>query len=500
MVAPMLRRLAAPALAALLVLAAGPSPAQPSAAPAARDGFERCIAQLRRALPRHPEVDARSFDRHVAGARDLRGEIRALARSQPEFQLPVWEYVARLVDERRIADGARRLRADAPLLERLARERGVEAPTLLAVFGIETDYGRLRDRHRVIDATLSRACLAPANREREAQFFAALRLLQAGQVTPEGFVGSWAGAFGLTQFMPATHLRHMADGDGDGRIDTLGNPADALATTARYLRHLGWTDGLPWGLEVQAPADVARLHAVLEREHACLRPGAPAGAGGCHALGRWAALGVVRADGQPLPVRAGPWPALGDTTPMALLTPAGPRGPAWLVTANFHALWNYNRSDAYALSIGLLSDALRGGARLQAAWPSDEARQLLSRDGLAELQQRLRAAGHCEVVVDGYDGPLTRAALRREERRRGLEETGRPLAPVLEALRQPPPAGAAVASPCPEPVAAAAAAPPEPPATATTPAPATGATPDTDEPGTAPSPAAGVSREPAPEP
>ncbi|GAP36880.1 lytic murein transglycosylase [Piscinibacter sakaiensis] len=472
---------------ALLLASGSLLAAAAAAAPPALPPFDQCIAQLRRALPRHPEVSARTFEAQVREARDLRPPVSGLARNQPEFVLPVWEYVARLVDERRIADGRALATEDAAMLGRVAAARGVEAPTLLAIFGVESDYGRNRDRHKVVDATLARACLAPGQREREAQFFAALWLLQEGHVAPEGFVGSWAGAFGLTQFMPATHQRHMADGDGDGRVDTFGSRADALATTAHYLASVGWRDGLPWGLEVVAPRDVARLHSAVEREHACLARGTEPGAR-CRRLQDWAALGVVRADGRPL-ADAGPrWPGWHAGTTLALLTPAGPQGPAWLVGGNFQALWHYNRSDAYALSVGLLSDALRGDPPLQAAWPTEEARLLLTRSGLTELQSLLRAAGHCEVAADGYDGPITREALRREERRRGWLETGRPTTTLLQALRDAPaPAAGAAAAACEDPAAPPASATPaaEPPAPPPLPTPEPAPVP---EPAPAPAP------------
>ena len=422
--APALRR------AALLVLACIAVPVL--AAPE----FSRCVEQLRLELPQHPKVRPETFELHTRQAQDLRTPIDTATQSQPEFQLPVWDYLARLVDPRRVDDGRGVIEREAAALAQLAATYRVDPATVVAIFGIESDFGRLKGRYPVVDATLGRACLGLSNRERKAHFFAALWLLQDGQVRLEEFRGSWAGAFGMTQFMPGTYVRYQADGDGDGRIDTVHSVADALATTANYLKSLGWVDGLPWGIEVQAPRDLARAWNSAEREHACL---ASQDSGGrCRRLDQWAALGVVRADGQPLTATQRQWPGVLAGLGWALLTPAGANGPAWLVSRNFQAIWNYNRADSYALAIGLLSSALRQEPGVRAAWPTAEAQWALSRTGISALQQLLVAAGHCALDIDGYDGPMTRQAIRAEERRRGLPETGRPTSPLLEKMRAEP--------------------------------------------------------------
>jgi glucose-6-phosphate 1-epimerase len=423
-------------LAALCLFALGPTVhAQPA-------DFDRCLASLRAELPRHPRVSADSFARFTREAQDLRPPIDTATRSQPEFQLAVWEYLARLVDDKRIRDGQALLQRESALLDALAPRYPVDRTTLVAILGVESDFGRLQGRFPVVDATLSRACLNLASRDRQSQFFTALWLLQEGLVDAERFRGSWAGAFGMTQFMPATFARYRADGDGDGRVDIAGSLADALATAANYLSNLGWTAGLPWGLEVKAPSDVARLWNSSEREHACLAEPEARPSGRCRSLAQWAALGVQAVDGRPLGLSFPAWPALDRHTTMALLTPAGADGPAWLVTRNFQAIWYYNRADAYALAIGLLSSALRDEPGIQAAWPGPEAGLALSRTGITALQTLLVQAGQCNLAVDGFDGPATRQAIRDEERRRGWLETGRPTTVLLERLRADPPAEA----------------------------------------------------------
>ncbi len=402
----------------------------------AQMAFSQCIESLQRELPRHPKVRQSSFDAFTRDAEDLRPPIDSASRSQPEFEIPIWDYLARLVDEKRISDGRAILEQQAAALARITKRHGIDAATMVAVLGVESDYGRLQGRHKVVDATLSRSCLRLSSKDRKAQFFSALWLLQEGHVQADNFRGSWAGAFGMTQFMPATHTHYMADGDGDGLVDTVTSMPDALATTANYLDGLGWDQGLPWGIEVTAPPDLARKMASSQREHGCATK---ARAGGrCRSIAQWAELGVKLADGRALLADKSDWASLGPSTTAALLAPAGPGGPAWLVTRNFHAIWQYNRADAYALAIGLLSSALRGEPAIRTPWPSPEAALALSRAGVSELQTLLRAGGRCDLAVDGADGPMTREAIREEENRRGLPQTGRATRTLLELMRSSP--------------------------------------------------------------
>jgi len=408
------------ALLALLVGSAGAQEAIP---------FEACIDSLRHELPRDRPVRRETFDAYVRDAIDLREPIRAAAENQPEFKLPVWDYIARLVDGQRVADGKDVLVAQAAPLQAIAARRGIDPATVVAVFGVETDYGRVSGRHRVLDATLSRACLDLSSKERKGQFFSALWLLQEGFVAPEQFKGSWAGAFGLTQFMPATFVAYKDSASGASTVDIINSVPDALATTAKFIASLGWRDAIRWGVEVGPLPKEARSLIAGEREHACL--GSPS-VGKCRSAEQWAAMGV-----RPIDAREGDaanfgWPR---ETRAALLAPAGPDGPRWLVTRNFQSIWQYNRADTYALAIGLLSDALRGAAPMIAAWPTDDPG--LSRAQFRDVQRVLVHLGHVDVVVDGWDGPNTQAAIKAEERARGWPESGRAGVRLWQALAEP---------------------------------------------------------------
>ncbi len=398
--------------------------------------FSECIESMRLELPNFARVRADSFDQFTRDAQDLRPLIAQASGNQPEFELKIWDYLAKLVDEQRIGDGRAVLAQQARALDRIAATHGVDPATVVAVMGVESDFGRQQGRHKVIDATLSRACLKMSSRERKTHFFSALWLLQQGLVKADRFQGSWAGAFGMTQFMPGTHTQYMADGDNDGVIDTVDNITDALATTANYLKGLGWSADLPWAIEVNAPPEIARQQASSEREHLCLGRSKPSGA--CRTFAEWAALGVSTVDGRPLSQVQTRWPSLRPDSTTALLAPAGAAGPVWLLTKNFHAIWQYNRADAYALAIGQLSAALRGEMPQRTAWSDPAAAQALSRAGFSTLQTLLRDAGRCDVKVDGYDGVTTREALASEERRRGWTPTGQPTTSLVERMRADP--------------------------------------------------------------
>lgn len=370
--------------------------------------FEACLGPLRtEALARG--IAAETFDRHTRGLVPDRGVLAALDY-QPEFKTPIWDYLAALVDDERIADGRAMLERWKAELAEVERRYGVDPFTVVAVWGVESDFGRAFGKRPLVTSLATLSCYGRRQPYFRGEFISALRILQDGHVVPEQLLGSWAGAFGHTQFMPSTFITTAVDFDGDGRRDIVGSVPDALASTANFLRLAGWRDGEPWGYEVRLPSG---FDATV------------AGRRNRRALSEWTARGVR--------ATAGNGEALSPDTRAALLLPAGPGGPAFLVFRNFDAIHAYNAADSYALAIAHLADRLRGGGPFIAAWPTDDPG--LSRAERRELQALLIARGHDIGGIDGRIGERSRDAIRAEERRLGRAETGRAGLGLLRALR-----------------------------------------------------------------
>ena len=372
-------------------------------------GFQRCLAALQpQAAARG--IDAAQFTRLTADLQPDRS-VLPLLNAQPEFTTPIWDYLSGLVDEQRVADGRAMLATHGELLARIAAEYGVDAETVVAVWGVESDYGRVTGKRplRVSLATL--ACEGRRQEFFRGEFLALLSLLASGDLADPDLTGSWAGAFGQTQFMPSTYARIAVDGDGDGRRDLVASIPDALASTANYLRRAGWRTGEPWGYEVKLPAGFdASLAGRTSR-----RP-----------LSDWVARGVTRVDGRPV--------ATSDVR-SAVLLPAGRNGPAFLVLRNYDAIYSYNAAESYALAIATLADRLRGGAGFATPWPTDNPG--LSRAQRRELQTLLLARGHDIGAADGMIGSATRKAIVAEQQRLGQQSAdGRAGQRILEALRE----------------------------------------------------------------
>ncbi len=376
--------------------------------PGSRDpGFERWIAAFH-PIARRAGITDRTFERAFAGVR-LDPEVVRRDSNQAEFVKPIWDYLDSAVSERRVRDGRAELRSNRVLLDQIAARYGVPPSVVVAIWGMESAYGKHRGRMPVIQ---SLATLAYEGRR--AQFFQtqlvdALKIIQNGDVTPARMTGSWAGAMGHTQFIPSSYLQYAVDFRGDGKRDIWSDdPTDALASTAAYLARNGWQTGAPWGVEVRLP------------------PGFDYALGGRHVrlpVSRWAALGVSAARGGGLP----------DAGPAQLLLPAGARGAAFLVFRNFDVIARYNAADAYVLAVGLLSDRIAGAPPFNLPWPRND--RVLSRGEKRELQILLTRAGYNTHGADGMIGPNTVKALRNYQRAAGLLPDGYASPEVLRHLR-----------------------------------------------------------------
>jgi len=330
-------------------------------------------------------------------------------RNQNEFTKTIWDYLDTAVSEDRVANGRTARAANADTLARIETEYGVPGEVVAAVWGLESAYGTYRGDVPTLSAL---ATLAFDGRRAvffEGELLAALRIVAAGDADAGTMTGSWAGAMGHTQFMPSSYLRLAVDFNGDGQRDIWGDdPADALASTAAYLRDAGWVAGQPWGAEVVLPPGFDYAQSGVR----VVKP-----------VAEWQALGVRLAGGGSVP----------DHGDASVLLPAGAQGAAFVIFANFRAIEAYNPADAYVIGIGHLADRIAGGPPIAAAWPrGDRALTLPER---VELQERLRDAGFDPGALDGRIGPNTIAAVMGWQRAAGLATDGYANPDLLARLR-----------------------------------------------------------------
>ena len=367
-------------------------------------GFRNWVMALRpRALA--AGVTPGVFDSAMAGAHFM-PSIVALDGRQSEFSKQIWEYLDGAVGGSRVTTGRQMAARHAGTLSAIESRYGVPREVVLAVWGMESNYGANRGSTQIVPAL---ATLAYDGRRGEffaGELVAALRILQAGDIDNGHLVGSWAGAMGHTQFMPSSFLNHAVDFNGDGRRDIWSDdPTDALASTASYLRQMGWRPGQPWGTEVILPQgfDYGQTGKSVTRSG-----------------NQWAALGVRAANGMAVPSGS-------------ILVPAGSRGPAFLITENFRAILKYNASDSYALGVAYLGDAIAGRPGIQGSWPRGD--RPLSSDEKAEIQRMLNARGFDTGGVDGKIGSQTSEAIKQFQRSRGVTADGYADTRLLALLR-----------------------------------------------------------------
>lgn len=378
------------------------------AMPQPDESFEQWRSRFR-VLALGRGISATTFDQAFAGVQPDPAVIAA-DRSQPEFTKPVWEYLDTAVSPLRVRNGKTLIIQQAGLLAALEARYGIEPARLVAFWGMESNYGNNMGNKGVIRSLATLAYEGRRPDFAQDQLVAALGILQHGDVTADRMIGSWAGAMGQTQFIPTTYDQYAVDFDGDGRRDIWGSTADALASTANYLKASGWQDGKPWGYEVRVPANFDYSLADM---------------GVRKSLAEWTALGI---QGLGLPQ-----PAAQASDSASLLLPAGHRGPAFLVFNNFRTILKYNNSTSYALGVALLSERYRDAGQIAASWPTDDLP--LSRSERVELQQRLAALGLDPGSADGIIGANTRKAIRIYQQSQGWPADGYPNHQLLERLR-----------------------------------------------------------------
>lgn len=343
-----------------------------------------------------------TFERAMRGVTPDKRVIAAIQR-QPEYGKPFGAYVNALASRNRLVRGKRKARQWAKTLAAVERKYRVEPAVLLAIWGMETDYGAAKSRWDVFRslATLAYIDFRPPYFRNE--LIVAMGIMQRDRIPRARMVSSWAGAMGQTQFMPSNYVDYAIDASGDGRADIWRNVTDVLGSTANYLHKFGWRYGLPWGFEVRVPKGFDYTHS---RD----------------TFAGWLKLGVRPIDGKTFP-RDGRG---------ILFFPAGAKGPAFIATENYAVLKEYNNSDAYAVALGHLSDRLRGGGPIKTKWPTDD--HQLSRDARVALQKKLAALGYKVNEFEGHIDFDLRDNIRAEQVKFGMVPDGHPTRALLKRL------------------------------------------------------------------
>ncbi|HMA70960.1 MAG TPA: lytic murein transglycosylase [Xanthobacteraceae bacterium] len=377
---------------------------------AAAANFNNCLDSL------WPDAARRGITRETfdSQTRDLTPDLRImdLMDAQPEFTKAFWDYLDLLVNDGRIKRGHEILAQHRAVFDAMEKTYGVDRHIVTAIWGVESNFSTSGGDRPVVRSTATLACVGRRQAYFRDEFLAALEIVDRGDISPDRLKGSWAGAFGPTQFMPTSFKRFAVDFDGDGRRDVVDSAADLIASTANNLKTDGWTPSQTWGYEVVLPdgfnyllADSSKIMTARE----------------------WERLGVTRVGGRGYPR---------PTDRAYLLVPAGAAGPAFLMLNNFKVLMKYNPAEAYALAIGHLADRMRGDGPIVAAWPRGE--RVLTAAERYELQQHLVRLGFdIGSEPNGRINAKSRSAIKGFQVSQGLVPDGFASADLLERLRRP---------------------------------------------------------------
>lgn len=361
--------------------------------------FQQCLTGLKNSN-QFKSISSATFERYRPSEPDP--SVIVSLNYQPEFKKQVWDYLASLVDEERVQDGISAKNRLQSTLNRIEQRYGVRAEDVLGVWGVESNFGKQLGKKDLFQSLATLSCFDRRQTYFRGEFASALKIVQNGDIRAEDMTGSWAGAFGQTQFMPSTFLRLAVDFDGDGRKDLVNSEADALASTANFLVKSGYRSGEVWGYEVKLPSGYTGTSGRTNKQ----------------GISYWRNQGITLANGQPLP---------NSLSSAGLLLPAGKNGPAFLVGKNFDAFYSYNASENYALAIAHLSEMIRQNRThnvdFATAWPTDDAG--ISRRQAREIQQALINRGYDIGNVDGMIGDNTRRAIQDFQRSQGVNPDGR---------------------------------------------------------------------------
>ncbi|WP_292989899.1 lytic murein transglycosylase [Nitrosomonas sp.] len=350
---------------------------------AANQQFNQCVSDLKTQASQQG-ISNNTVKQVLDNVKYL-ARVIELDRRQPEFTQTFAGYFNTRITDERVRNGRKQLNKHRELLEKIYQKTGIPPKYLVSFWGLETNYGGYFGSWSVPDSLATLACDQRRSAYFTQELLNALRIIDAGDITPERMVGSWAGAMGHMQFMPSTFLGYARDADGDGRRDLWGSIEDAMTSAANFLLKMGWNPDFEWGQEVKLPPD---FDYSLTGNHQK------------RSLNDWIAQGVTPVSGPGL---------LPSDQKAALLVPAGHQGPAFLVTDNFHVIMRWNRSEYYALSVGHLADRIAGESALSQQPPPDDIK--ITREQVRQLQKDLHTLGIDAGVADGVMGPQTRNAI-----------------------------------------------------------------------------------------
>lgn len=346
----------------------------------------------------------RGFVLSIIGGLGADPEIPRLLVRQPESETTIADYVKSVVTDARVTQGRRERDKNAALLKTLEKKYGVDGEIILAIYGVESNFGTQQGKRDVLRSLLTIAAMGYREQIFLEEIIACLKMIDRKEANPGLLKGSWAGAMGSVQFMPTSYLRFSVDEDGDGLHDIWTNVPDSLASIANFLKAHGWQAGREWGAEVILPSDFT------------FGPGLGSGA-------HWRRLGIKRRDGRPIPP--------GEDFYLVFLS--GAKGPAFLVSENYGVLKEYNHSDLYAVSIGLIANRI---ARSDAALPNwPPAAKPLNKEQRLELLKRLRARGYQIPEKEARIDLDTRETIRKAQKSLGLTMDGNPNEELLRRLR-----------------------------------------------------------------
>ncbi|OPB31221.1 lytic murein transglycosylase [Bartonella sp. AR 15-3] len=356
-------------------------------------------------------ISPSTFDIAFKTINTIDREVLEKAAYQPEFVDMPWEYFDNRIHDDAIIEGKQQAKKWQQWLQKIEKRFGVNRNLLLAIWSMESNYGKILTNKGVMRDTIrSLATLAYADQKRQkyarTQLIAAMKILQSGEIHRSQLVGSWAGALGHTQFIPSSYLIYAIDMDGNGRSDIWNSIPDSLATAANLLHRNGWQSNLTWGIEVKLPNNKKLPENWLSFK-------------------QWKELGVQHAHKKPFP----------SLSEQAILKfPDGPKGPAFLVTKNFFVIKRYNNADRYAFAVGLLADRIAGHPKLSQDW-NRPFRPITFKERI-ELQSRLEKLGDYQGEIDGKIGTASKKAIKAFQLRHGLEANGYPSYETLSHIRK----------------------------------------------------------------